>query len=161
MHPRLRRQLDRHLGAGAPPPGRIRKLLGEIEAEYARADRDGASLRRVLELASDLLERNDELAALERPARRKGPIGRALHRLFPQAPFAAICCNPDLRVVAWNPSAQRLLGWASADTQGREVTGFLAPEPERAALRVFLGSTEAARSVRITTTRDGRAISCD
>src|SRR3954471_14655584 len=142
MHPRLRRQLDRHLGAGEPPPGRIRKLLAEIDAEYARADRDGASLRRVLELASDLLHRNDELAALERPARRKGPIARALHRLFDQAPFAAICCDVDLRVVAWNPSAQRLLGWTSAETRGRDVTAFLTVEPERADLRVFLGAPQ-------------------
>ena|SRR5438067_2776586 len=160
MHPRLRRQLDRHLGAGAPPPGRIRKLLGEIEAEYARADRDGASLRRVLELASDLLQRNDELALLERPARRKGPITRALHRLFNQAPFAAICCDADLRVIAWNPSAQRVLGWASGETRGRDVTEFLAAEPERAALRVLLASAETGRSTRSLTNRDGRAISC-
>src|SRR3954464_11056192 len=104
MHPRLRRQLDRHLGAGEPPPGRIRKLLGEIDAEYARADRDGASLRRVMELASDLHGRNDERAALALPARRKGPVARALQRLFKQAPFAAIRCDSDLRVVAWNPS---------------------------------------------------------
>src|SRR6267154_4032156 len=161
MHPRLRRQLDRHLGAGEPPPGRIRKLLLEIEAEYARADRDGATLRRVLELASDLLQRNDQLAALERPARRKGPVARALHRLFSQAPFAAICCGTDLRVVAWNPSAQRLLGWASAETLGHDVADFLAAESERAALRAFLGSPEAARSVRTATTRDGRSISCN
>jgi diguanylate cyclase (GGDEF)-like protein/PAS domain S-box-containing protein len=161
MHPRLRRQLDRHLGAGEPPPGRIGKLLGEIDTEYSRADRDGASLRRVLELASDLLQRNDELAVLERPPRRKGPIARALRRLFVQAPFAAICCDAEFRVVAWNPSAQHLLGWASRETQGRDVTGFLAAEPERAALRVFLGSAEATRSVRVATARDGRTISCD
>jgi len=160
MHPRLRRQLDRHLGAGEPPPGRIRKLLVEIDAEYARADRDGASLRRVLDLASDLLKRNDELATLELPPRRKGPITRALHRLFDQAPLAAICCDPDLRVVAWNPSAQRLLGWASGETRGRDVTGFLAAEPERAALRAFLGTAEAGRTTRSAGTRDGRTISC-
>src|SRR3954471_8265633 len=112
MHPRLRRQLDRHLGAGEPPPGRVRKLLVEIDAEYARADRDGASLRRVLELASDLLQRNDELATVERPARPAGPLTRALRRLFAQAPFAMVCCVKSLRVTAWNPAAQRLLGWA-------------------------------------------------
>src|SRR5436305_7565110 len=145
MHPRLRRQLDKHLGAGEPPPGRIRKLLDEIDAEYARADRDGTSLRRLLDLASDLLKRNDELASLELPPRRKGPLARALRRLFDQAPFAAICCDSDLRVVAWNPSAQRLLGWASGETRGRDVTDFLAAEPERPALRAFLGAAEAGR----------------
>src|SRR5207237_9053547 len=152
MQPRWRRQIYRQLGAGEPPPRRIRKLLGEIDAEYERADRDGASLRRVLELASDLLQRNDELAVLERPARRKGPVARALHRLFNQAPFAAICCDADLRVVAWNPCAQRLLGWASGETQGREVTAFLAPESERAELRSCLASAQAGSSVRVATT---------
>src|SRR5207248_4796469 len=161
MHPRLRRQLDRHLGAGEPPPGRIRKLLGEIDAEYARADRDGASLRRVLELVSDLLQRNDELAALERPSKPAGPVGRALRRLFSQAPFAAICCAADLRVIAWNPAAQRLLGWTADETHGRDVTNFLAAEPDRHALRTFLHSQDVARSVRTAIARDGRPISCD
>jgi len=100
MHPRLRRQLDRHLGAGAEPPGRIRELLLEVEAEYGRADRDGASLRRVLELLSDLLRRNDELSSLERPSRRPGTVVRALRRLFAQTPFAGIFSDYDLRVVA-------------------------------------------------------------
>ncbi|MFL5450336.1 MAG: putative bifunctional diguanylate cyclase/phosphodiesterase [Myxococcales bacterium] len=161
MHPRLRRQLDRHLGAGAEPPGRIRELLLEVEGEYARADRDGASLRRVLDLLSDLLRRNDELSSLEPPARRPGPMARALRRLFAQAPFAGIFCDSDLRVVAWNPAAHRLLGWSQEETKGRDVTTFVAAEPDREALRAALASPDTARSVRAVTTRDGRILPCD
>src|SRR3954470_13391400 len=160
MHPRLRRQLDRHLGAGEKPTGRIRKLLGEIDLEYARADRDGASLRRVLELVSDLLQRKDELATVERPARPAGPLTRALRRLFAQAPFAMVCCDKSLRVTAWNPAAQRLLGWAGDETEGRDVTTFLAAEADRAALRAYLAASEPVPSIRAATARDGRSISC-
>jgi diguanylate cyclase (GGDEF)-like protein/PAS domain S-box-containing protein len=161
MHPRLRRQLEKHLGAGAEPPARIQRLLSEVEAEYARADRDGASLHRALQLVSDLLRRNEELVSTEPAPKRKGPVPRALRRLFSQAPFAMILCDSDLQVVAWNASAQRLLGWSQVETRRRDVTTFLAAEGDRAVLRTFLVSPDAARAVRAVTTRDGRTLSCD
>ena len=142
-----------------------RRLVEEVDEALRRAEEDQASLKRALELTSDLLRRNDALAATASERPRRSEVAKALRRLFLQAPFAAVCCDRSLRVTAWNPAAQRLLGRAPQEAIGRELPVMLAPPLEQAAvdaaLRGALGRGETLRETRTAAARDGRTMTCD
>ncbi|HYV66070.1 MAG TPA: hypothetical protein VE964_07490, partial [Myxococcales bacterium] len=76
----------------------FRKLFRKIENEYKRADEDRDSLQRALGLLSDLLRRQPDAAKKSGTS----PKARAVLRLFDQAPFAALLCDADRKVTAWN-----------------------------------------------------------
>src|SRR6267142_1818178 len=148
MHRRLRRQLDEALGqeGEASPP--LRKLFRKIEKEYRRADGDRASLQRALALISDLLKRRPEAE------RRRGisPRTRSVSRLFEQAPFAALLCDTDRKVTAWNAAAERLFGIPEAEAVERELSMLVFQDTganraqARTELRELLESTETLQS---------------
>src|SRR5438132_6139285 len=151
MHRRLRRQLDEALGESEASP-QLRKLFRRIEKEYRRADDDRASLQRALGLLSDLLRRQPEAA------QRAGtsPKARAVLRLFDQAPFAALLCDVDRKVTAWNGAAERLFGIAASEALGRELSMLVFPDTDadraeaRTELRELLESPETLQSLRMT-----------
>jgi diguanylate cyclase (GGDEF)-like protein/PAS domain S-box-containing protein len=142
-----------------------RRLVQELDEALRRAEEDQASLKRALELTSDLLRRNDALASSTAQKPRRSELAKSLRRLFLQAPFAAVCCDRSLRVTAWNPAAQRLLGHAPQDAMGRELPVLLAPPLEQAAvdaaLRGTLSRGETSRETRTAAARDGRTMTCD
>src|SRR6059058_4534141 len=163
MHRRLRRQLDEALGqeGEASPP--LRKLFRKIEKEYRRADGDRASLQRALALISDLLKRRPEAE------RRRGisPRTRSVSRLFEQAPFAALLCDADRKVTAWNAAAERLFGIPAAEALGRELSMLVFPDTDadraeaRTEVRELLESTETLQSLRMTPARSGSPRMCE
>jgi diguanylate cyclase (GGDEF)-like protein/PAS domain S-box-containing protein len=162
MHRLLRRQLELHLGPdrdreSAPE---LRRLLRDVEAEYRRADADRESLQRALELLGDLTRRQP-VDRVRRAGAGASPLPRLLRRLFEQAPFAALVCDPDLEVLAWNPTAERLFGFKAADAVGRELATLLFPSDDRATvrreLRTLLDRSESDHSLRVATTVSGEA----
>lgn len=80
-------------------------------------------------------------------------------------PLAAIACGLDLRVVDWNPAAERIFGYTAAEARGRELADLLAPPSARDALRrvlTDLGSKKSgAKTTRANVTKDGRVILCE
>ena len=163
MHGRLRRQLDESLGQDSESSPHLRKLFRRIEKEYRRADEDRASLQRALGLLSDLLRRQPEAA------RKRGtsPKARAVLRLFDQAPFAALLCDSDRKVTAWNAAAERLFGIPSSEAVGRELSMLVFPDTDadraeaRTELRELLESTETLQSLRMTPARSGSPRMCE
>jgi diguanylate cyclase (GGDEF)-like protein/PAS domain S-box-containing protein len=137
--------------------------LRKIDEEYRRADGDRASLQHALGLLSELLKRPPEVE------RRRGvsPKLRAVARLFDQAPFAAVLCDPDRKVTAWNEAAERLLAIPAAEAIGRELSMLIFPDTDadrahaRAELRELLDSGESRQLVRGTPTRSGAERSCE
>jgi diguanylate cyclase (GGDEF)-like protein/PAS domain S-box-containing protein len=162
MHRLLRRQLERHLGADASPPPEVRRLLRDVDAEYRRADDDRGALQRALELLSDLTRRLAAAAAPGPTARpRASPLPRLLRRTLAQAPFAAVICDPDLEVLAWNASAERMFGYPATEAIGRELADLLFSAPDRSAARrdvkAILARGELEQSLRLAATRSGDA----
>jgi diguanylate cyclase (GGDEF)-like protein/PAS domain S-box-containing protein len=163
MHRRLRRQLDESLGQQHDSSPHLRKLFRKIEKEYRRADDDRASLQRALGLLSDLARRQPEAGT----RRGTSPKGRAVLRLFDQAPFAALLCDVDRKVTAWNGAAERLFGVASSEAIGRELSMLVFPDTDadraeaRTELRELLESTETLQSLRMTPARTGAPRMCE
>ena len=163
MHRRLRRQLDESLGEEPESSPHLRKLFCRIEKEYRRADDDRASLQRALGLLSDLLRRQPDAAQ----KRGTSPKARAVLRLFDQAPFAALLCDVDRKVTAWNGAAERLFGIAAAEAVGRELSMLVFPDTDadraeaRTDLRELLESPETLQSLRLTPARSGAPRMCE
>jgi diguanylate cyclase (GGDEF)-like protein/PAS domain S-box-containing protein len=157
MHRLLRRQIERLLGSDLQSDPEVRRLLREVEAEYRRADEDRAALRRALELLSDLTRRQ----AAVTPARGKqaSPLPPMMRRLFEQAPFAAVICDLQLEVLAWNAGAERTFGYPAAEAVGRGLGELLLPSPDRASdrdeLKRIARRGELDQALRVGTTRGG------
>ena len=157
MNRRLRRLVELHLGPDRDSERELRALLRDVDGDYRRAEADRTSLQRALELVSDLSRRP---AAPEVPAPAgRLRLSRLTRRLFRDAPFAGLLCDPDLNVLAWNRAAERLFGWTAAEALGRELPALLFPERERAAaereLRGLVERGAQDQSLRVSVARDG------
>lgn len=80
-------------------------------------------------------------------------------------PLAVIEWDESLTVIAWNPAAARIFGYAEADAVGRDLTELVFRADQRDAARasldaLFLGSC-GAREEHENVTRDGRSILCE
>jgi diguanylate cyclase (GGDEF)-like protein/PAS domain S-box-containing protein len=161
MHRVLRRQIERHLGAGREPAPELRRFFREVDAEYRRADDDRGALQRALELIADLTRRLSAPSAPSAPGARASPLPRLLRRMFEHAPFAALVCDPDLEVLAWNDCAERLFGYSAAEAVGRGVPDLLFPPADQATaqrdLRAIVERGELDESLRVAATRTGDA----
>ena len=163
MHKRLRRQLDEALGQEREASPHLRKLFRKIEKEYRRADGDRASLQRALALLSDLLKRRPEAE------RRRGisPRTRSISRLFEQAPFAALLCDADRKVTAWNAAAERLFGIPEAEAVERELSMLVFQDTganraqARTELRQALANGDTTQLMCETPARSGEPRMCE
>src|SRR5690242_13525351 len=106
MDPRLRRLLELHLGPDREPGAELRALLRDVDADYRRAEADRESLQRALALVADLSRRPSTAPSVPaNPGRVQ--LSRLNRRLFRDAPFAGLLCDPALAVLAWNRAAER------------------------------------------------------
>lgn len=163
MHRRLRRQVDEALGTDYEASLPLRTLLRKVDKEYRRADRARGSLQHALGLLSDLLRRQPE--ARRAPTLPAGTRSAAL--LFDQAPFAALICDADRKVSAWNAAAQQIFGLSAAEALGRELSMLVFPGDDvgaaraRTTLRQALESGSTQQSVQPTPVRGGAARLCE
>ena len=162
MHRRLRRQLEEALGQERDASPQLRRLFRGIDKEYRRADDDRASLQHALALLSNLLQKQPET---DRP-RPTSPKARSVSRLFDQAPFAALVCDADRKVTAWNAAAEQLFGVPHAEAVGRELSMLVFPDSDatraqaRTELRQALAHGDTRQFLRETPTSSG-ARSCE
>ncbi|HLX84299.1 MAG TPA: PAS domain S-box protein [Terriglobales bacterium] len=79
-------------------------------------------------------------------------------------PLAVIEFDTDFRVVAWNPSAERVFGYTRAEAMGQHAN-FIVPQSARAHVDQILQGlshqTGGARSTNDNLTKNGRTITCE
>ena len=81
--------------------------------------------------------------------------------ILDSADDAIICNDRDGRITAWNPAAERMLGYAAGDVIGRDISLLFPPEGQReeAAAFVRLWSGEGATvSDRVLVAKNGQRI---
>ena len=99
--------------------------------------------------------------------RRTSPKMRAVARLFDQAPFAAVLCDPDRKVTAWNAAAERLLGIPATEAIGRELSMLIFPDTDadraqaRSEIRELIDGGETQQLVRATPVRSSAERTCE
>jgi PAS domain S-box-containing protein len=162
MHKRLRRQLEEALGQEQEASLLLRKLFHKIE-EHRRVDGARDSLQHALAFLSELLQRQPEA----QPRRANSTRTPSTAWLFDQAPFAALVCNADRKVTAWNAAAEQLFGLPSSEVVGRELSMLVFPGDDleaaraRTALRQALASGGTEQHLQPTPTRAGGARTFD
>ena len=80
-------------------------------------------------------------------------------------PQGCITWDREFRVESWNPAAERIFGFTSADAMGKHPYGFIVPDEAKVAVDTIwtrlLEGDDAANSVNENTTKDGRKIICE
>jgi two-component system, cell cycle sensor histidine kinase and response regulator CckA len=112
----------------------------------------------ILGLNVDLTDRVSAEEALRASERRL-----SLH--VRQTPLAVIEWDPEFRVTAWNPSAERIFGFTAEDVIGKNIAQWIVPEAAQPHIeqvwRAVVGRYGGSRSINQNLTKDGRTILCD
>ena len=123
--------------------------------------------RRLLRLSVvDIGERRIFEAERERLQAESRELLKRLHQIIETMPFACIVHDNDYNVVTWNPAAERIFGYTSAEACGRSTLDLIVP-PERRAevrerLRVRRSGGEPPSGQRVLNqTRAGQRIQCE
>jgi PAS domain S-box-containing protein len=82
-------------------------------------------------------------------------VAAALHAIYTDAPDAVISADRDLKITLWNPAAERMFGYSSAEAIGQHVSLIAPPGQEHAqadgVARTLAGDrVEAVETVRLT-----------
>jgi len=116
---------------------------------------------RIIGILGINLDMTDRIGAEE--ALRKSERRLALH--VRQTPLAVIEWDLDFRVMAWNPAAQTIFGYTSAEALGRDGIGLIVPEEARTKVaevwQAILGHRGGTRSTNRNTTKEGKIILCE
>lgn len=82
-----------------------------------------------------------------------------------QTPLAVIESDLEFKITEWNPSAEKMFGYARADALGREAADLVYTEGERVeakkSLRQVLAGRNTANAVAANLTRGGGSIGCE
>lgn len=120
--------------------------------------RVGEKIAGILGLNVDLTDRVSAEEALRASERRL-----SLH--VRQTPLAVIEWDPEFRVTAWNPSAERIFGFTADEVIGKNIAQWIVPEAAQPHIeqvwRAVVGRYGGSRSINQNLTKDGRAILCD
>ena len=96
-------------------------------------------------------------------ARRHSERRLALH--VQQMPLAYIEWGPDRRVLRWNPAAERIFGYGSAEAVGRRFDELILPDNILAEIdeicRRLLERKGGGQHINENRTKDGRMITCE
>ena len=126
------------LAARTEAESRLRASLGEVERENAE--------RRAAELA-----------------RRESDARLDLH--VQQTPLAYVEWAPDLRIIRWNPAAERIFGYTADEVLGRSFLPLIVPPAAHAEVEAVCGrlsvSREPVHHSNENLTKDGRTIVCE
>jgi PAS domain S-box-containing protein len=105
---------------------------------------------------------NAERRAAEQ-ARRAADARLELH--MQQTPLAYVEWSPDMRIMRWNPAAERIFGFTSAEVLGQSFVGFIVPAPARPEVEAVCARLATSRvpvhHSNENCTKDGRVIVCE
>lgn len=123
-----------------------------------RLKRLGPALDQALRQAEERRARRGAEAALHAAEQRM-----RLH--FEQTPVGVIERDTDLRVLVWNPAAERIFGFSREEAVGRRTIDLIVPPPARPEVEQLWRDISAGRAeARVTQesiTKDGRTILCE
>ncbi len=112
----------------------------------------------VLAMVRDMTDLRTAEAAVREGAER-------LRVQFDRMPMGCIVLDDERRILEWNPQAERIFGWRSAEVIGRDVVSVIVPESVRAHVEQIITRLRAgdmtAHSTNANITRDGRTITCE
>ena len=107
---------------------------------------------------TDITERSHAIQALEQSERKL-----SLH--LEQTMFGVIEWSPDLRVIQWNPAAERIFGYTKAEALGRSAHELIVPAEAKLQVEqifgMLLAQASGIYSTNQNTTKDGRTITCE
>ena len=128
------------------------------ELEQRVAERTAALVTANEQLRRETEEHQQALAVLNE---REQQLQLYLDRM----PIGHIVWDLDFRVVAWNPAAEKIFGFAAAEALGKIPYEFIVSEKVRSDIapvmeRLFSGDN-TAHSINENLTKDGRTIICE
>lgn len=88
-----------------------------------------------------------------------------LSLLFQQTPLAVIEWDTNFQVVAWNPAAEKMFGYARSDAMGRHAMELILPDSAKPHVaqtwESLLTGEGGFRSANENVTKDGKTIYCE
>jgi len=96
--------------------------------------------------------------AVGRDITEERSLARDRERIWNLSPVVKLVLSPSGEVHAVNPSWTRILGWSEAETVGRQVTDFVAPEEQARSLAALERLSAGARLIeteRLLVAKDG------
>jgi PAS domain S-box-containing protein len=162
-HPTVRQHFESYLQnpAGRDLEERLRRKDGTEAWALVSASvfGDGKSEpRNFLGMFTDVTERKQVQRALQESE-------ASLQLQISRMPIGHILWNPEFRVLSWNPAAERIFGFSSAEALGKSpyeliVSNEVQPQVEEIWLRLLEGDS-TAHSVNANVTRAGKTIICE
>lgn len=150
--------------SGLPKLGIIEQLPALAgEKRWVRTDRtpywnEDGEIAGVVTLTTDITD----LKQIEETLRTSQ---QRLSLLIAQAPLAVIELNPEFQVMAWNPAAERMFGYTSAEAIGRHPVDITVPATARdmvhQVFQTLLTQRQGGHSTNENLTKDGRIIVCE
>ncbi len=132
--------------------------------EYHHVTRDGQ--QRTVEISTTNVQYHGRAAHLsivhDVTERTLAQQKLALH--VQQTPLAVIEWNTDFEVTAWNPAAERIFGFTTAEAMGQKATFIIPPEAHNHVAEIWaqlLARRGGTRSTNQNCARDGRTIICE
>jgi len=152
-------------------------VLPYVHARVHRALVDSLSMRRAREsLSTELdaersrLQRANDALIEEHAERLKAQQGelvasQKLRMHFESTPLAVVEWDRRQNVIAWNPAAEAVFGFAAYEMLGKPIASLLTAPAERADMesmcRELLESGEGNKTTLVNVSRNGRAIHCE
>jgi PAS domain S-box-containing protein len=85
--------------------------------------------------------------------------------IYETAPLAFVVWDQECRVTQWNRAAEKIFGWTSAETIGKNFLEFLIPAKERPAVEVVVAALNRGEivnhSINANLTKAGGTIICE
>ncbi len=130
---------------------RLQETLAGLEQELVQRTRAQEELRHHQEHLEELVNaRTAELAEQKEAVQREK---QSLESLITNSPVAIVVMSLDLKVVSWNPAAERLFGYTQAEATGKSIDDLVIAPTMQAEARTFSQQTEAGTFIHSFTQR--------
>ncbi len=133
---------------------KMKESSEEIERKNIELQEYSSGLEKLVE------ERTSEL---KKTMERYYELWRTLHEILRISPDAIITTDTELKIVSWNPSAERILGYEEDEIKGKKLT-ILMEEKEKENIDELINSLEtkpfySMDSIKIN--KGGKRVPCD
>jgi len=140
-----------------------RQWVSDWQQQLDALIRRNAKLDRLVHTASEDYEIQARLAMQCEQATIE--MRQRLNAIVHHAPIIVIEWRLDRSILAWNPAAEKRLGYTQAEVLGRDLFGTILPDREAKAMlntwKNLVDLTGGHHSTHETLTKDGRSLICD